>query len=315
MSGFAELFGLRTRLHLRKLGRTWKFGMTSRPEQRWLRNYAAQRYRGVGAIVDLGCFLGATTIALAEGLVLNRKAKRKQIHAYDLFTWNERYEAWARGKEVEGLFTIGGSFLPEFLRRTQNWSDYIVIHEEDLRHAQWEHGPIEFLFIDAMKSPDVATAIASNFFPHLVPGKSYVAHQDFPHCFASWIHFLTFRLRDYFSFVADLHQSSLFRLEREIDPQALAGDLSPTAVSSAEIEAAFDYSISLVGDDKKANVTAAKAVAYAERGEFTRAHEVVIQSRYGPASRADEFNKVKAMIERKLAASEPTTSDLRAPAS
>jgi len=314
MRGFAELFGLRTRLHLRKLGRTWEFGMTSRPEQRWLRNYAAQRYRGVGAIVDLGCFLGATTIALAEGLELNRKANRKQIYAYDLFIWNKRYEAWARGKEVEGLFTIGGSFLPEFLRRTQNWRDYIVIHEEDLRHARWEHGPIEFLFIDAMKSPEVATAIASNFFLHLVPAKSYVAHQDFPHCFAPWIHFLTFRLRDYFRFVADLHQSSLFRLEREIDPQALAGDLSPAAVPSAEIEAAFDYSISLVGDDKKANVIAAKAVAYVERGEFTRAHEIVTQSRYGPASRADEFNKVKALIERKLATPQPTTSDLPAPA-
>jgi len=314
MRGFAELFGLRTRLHLRKLGRTWEFGMTSRPEQRWLRNYAAQRYRGVGAIVDLGCFLGATTIALAEGLELNRKANRNQIYAYDLFIWNKRYEARARGKEVEGLFTIGGSFLPEFLRRTQNWRDYIVIHEEDLRHARWEHGPIEFLFIDAMKSPEVATAIASNFFLHLVPAKSYVAHQDFPHCFAPWIHFLTFRLRDYFRFVADLHQSSLFRLEREIEPQALVGDLSPAAVSSAEIEAAFDYSISLVGDDKKANVIAAKAVAYAARGEFPRAHEMLTQSRYGPASRADEFNKVKAMIERKLATQEPMTSDARAPA-
>src|SRR6266568_5930330 len=275
MRGFAELFGLRTRLHLRKLGRTWKFGMTSRPEQRWLRNYAAQRYRGVGAIVDLGCFLGATTIALAEGLELNRKANRKQIYAYDLFIWNKRYEAWARGKEVEGLFTIGGSFLPEFLRRTQNWRDYIVIHEEDLRHARWEHGPIEFLFIDAMKSPEVATAIASNFFLHLVPAKSYVAHQDFPHCFAAWIHFLTFRLRDYFRFVADLPQSSLFRLEREIEPQALVRDLSPAAVSSAEIEAAFDYSISLVG--------------------------------------ADKFNKVKAMIERKLTTPQPTSHNVWRP--
>jgi Methyltransferase domain len=288
--------------------------MTSRQEQQWLRTYAARSYSGTGVIVDLGCFLGATTIALAEGLVLNRKAKRKQIHAYDLFTWNERYEAWAKGKEVEGLFTIGGSFLPEFLRRTQKWRDHIVIHEEDLRQARWEHGPIEFLFIDAMKSPEVAAAIASNFFPHLVPAKGYVAHQDFPHCFTPWIHFLTFRLRDYFSFVADLPQSSLFRLEREIEPQALAGDLSPAAVSPAEIEAAFDHSISLVGHDKKANVIAAKAVAYVERGEFTRAHEIVTRSRYGPASRANEFNTVKALIERKLAAPKPTNHDVRAPA-
>jgi hypothetical protein len=314
MRGFAELFGLRNWRHLRKLGKTRKFGMTSQQEQQWLRTYAARSYRGNGAIVDLGCFLGATTIALAEGLELNRKANRKQIYAYDLFIWNKRYEAWAAGREVEGLFSVGESFLPEFLRRTQNWRDYIVVHEEDLRQTRWEHGPIEFLFIDAMKSPDVASAIASNFFPHLVPAKSYVAHQDFPHCFAPWIHFLTFRLRDYFRFVADLPQSSLFRLEREIEPQALVRDLSPGAVPSAEIEAAFDYSMSLVRDDKKANVTAAKAVAYVERGEFTRAHQIVAQSRYGPVSRADEFNTVKALIERKLATPEPMNYDARAAA-
>jgi hypothetical protein len=309
MNRLATLFGLRSRRDLRKLEKTRNFGMTSRREQQWLRTYSAQSYRGTGAIVDLGCFLGATTIALAEGLALNRKLKRKQIHAYDLFIWNRFYEAWAKERGVEGLVTVGGSFLSEFLRRTEKWRDYIVTHEEDLRQARWEHGPIEFLFIDAMKSPDVATAIASNFFPHLVPAQSYIAHEDFPHCFTPWIHFLTFRLRDHFSLVADLPRSSLFRLDREIEPQALAGDLSPTAVSSAEIEAAFDYSLSLVADDKKANVIGAKAMAYFARGEFTRAQEIIIQSRYGPKSRANEFNKVKALVERKLAAASKQTTD------
>jgi hypothetical protein len=304
MNGFAKLFWLKNRRQLHKMAKKWEFGMTSREEQQWLRTYTARSYCGCGAIVDLGCFLGATTISLAEGLVLNPAAKQKQIHAYDLFTWGEGHDAWAKGKEVEGLFTVRGSFLPEFLKRTERWRAYIVVHEQDLRHARWEHGPIEFLFIDAMKSPQLAIAIASSFFPHLVPTESYVAHQDFAHCFTAWIHFLTFRLRDCFSFVADLPQSSLFRLEREIELQALAGDLSPAAVSPAEIEAAFDYSISLVGESKKANVIAAKAMAYVSRGEFARAYEIVTQSRYGPASRADEFNTVKALIERNLAASE-----------
>jgi Methyltransferase domain len=303
MNAFAELFRLRERRQLRELGKTWKLGMTSRQEQQWLRTYAARNYRGNGAIVDLGCFLGATTIAFAEGLALNRMAKCKRIHAYDLFTWNKGYEAWANGNEVEGLFPVGGSFLPEFLRRTEKWRRSIAVHEGDLRKAHWEHGPIEFLFIDAMKTPEVAAAIASEFFPHLVPGKGYVAHQDFPHCFTPWVHFLTFRLRNYFSFVADLPQSSLFRLKRKIAPEILASELSPTALSPAEIEAAFDYSMRLVGDDKKANVIAAKAMAYAAREEFTRAHEIVTQSRYGPASRANEFNTVKASIERNLTAS------------
>jgi hypothetical protein len=300
------LSGLKSYFSLRSKRKKPQFGMTSLREQQWLRSYAARRYRGAGAIVDLGCFLGATTISLAEGLAANRKAGHKQIHAYDLFMWNEHFEAWAeawaKGTEVEGLFNVGCSFLPEFMSRTQKWRDHIVVHEEDLKHVRWQHGPIEFLFVDAMKSPDLATAIASNFFPHLVPSVSYLAHQDFAHCSTPWIHFLTFRLRDDFSFVEDLPQSSMFRLEREIEPQILTSDLSPAALPPAEIEAAFEYSLSLVADDKKANIIAAKAMAYVCRGEFARAHEIITQSRYGPASRADEFNTIKALVERKLAA-------------
>jgi hypothetical protein len=282
--------------------------MTSRQEQQWLRRYAARSYSGSGAIVDLGCFLGATTISLAEGLSFNARAKQKQIHAYDLFRWNEGYEAWARGREVESLFTPGASFLPEFLRRTQRWRDYIVVHEGDLRQARWEHGPIEFLFIDAMKSPEVATAIASEFFPHLLPAKGYVAHQDFPHAFTPWIHLLAFRVRRYFRFVEDLPQSSLFRFEKEIEPSLLTMDISPAAVSPDELEAAFDYSLSLVSEKKKANVIAAKAMAYFYRSEFARAHEILKRSRYGPASLAGEFTAVKVLIERKLATSKPPSA-------
>ena len=297
-----RLFPFQKRWLLRKKAQKWELGMTTRQEQEWLRNYAAHRYTGIGAVVDLGCFFGATTISLAEGLVLNRKATKKQIHAYDLFVWKPFCETWAQRHKVEGLFTVGDSFLSEFLRRTEKLRDSIVVHQEDLSQARWKNGPIEFLYVDAMKSAKTAMAIASNFFPYLIPGKSYLAHQDFAHYATPWIHFLTFRLRDYFSFVADLPQSSLFRLEREIEPQALGRDLSPGAVSSGEIEAAFEYSLSLVGDDKKANVIAAKAMAYAVRDEFTRAYEIVTQSRYGPKSRSKEFNTVKALIERNLTA-------------
>ena len=52
MEGLTKLFSLKKRRRLRKLARTWKFGMTTPQEQQWLRTYAAQTYRGVGAIVD-----------------------------------------------------------------------------------------------------------------------------------------------------------------------------------------------------------------------------------------------------------------------
>jgi len=284
--------------YLRSKRNKQAFGMTSRHEQHWLRTYAAETYRGIGAIVDLGCFFGATTISLAEGLLLNSRARQKQIHAYDLFSWDEVYEAWAKGKEVEGLLTVGDSFLPEFLRRTQKWRDYIVVHEEDLRHARWEWGPIEFLFIDAMKSRELAGAIATNFFPHLVASKSYVAHQDFAHFYTPWIHLLTFRLRDYFSIVADVPRSgtTVFRCEKELLRKDLEMDLSLCACSADELEAAFDYSMSLVADEKKANIIAAKAMAYCERGDIARAREIVTQTQYGPDSLAGELERVKGLV-------------------
>jgi len=87
-------------------------------------NVCCTELPGNGAIVDFGCFLGVTTFALAEGLTLNRTtAKQKQIHVYDFFIWNEGYEKWAKGTVVEGVISSCGTFLPEFLKRTQKWRD------------------------------------------------------------------------------------------------------------------------------------------------------------------------------------------------
>jgi hypothetical protein len=297
MTPLSDLLRPRRYFRLRSKRNKQEFGMTTRHEQHWLRTYAAQTYRGTGAIVDLGCFLGASTISLAKGLALNSKIRQRQIHAYDLFIGDEFYEAWAKGKQVEGLLTAGGSFLPEFLRRTQKWRDQIVVHEEDLRYARWEEEPIEFLFIDAMKSPELATAIASEFFPQLVPGQSYVAQQDFAHYYTSWIHLLQFRLRDCFEVIADIPGSGtvVFRCQKKLSPGQW-GDLSLASARPAEIEAAFAYSMALVSEDKKINVLAAKAMAYVHRGELERARQVVEATAAGTKSLGGELETARAML-------------------
>lgn len=284
--------------YLRSRRKRQLFGMTSRQEQHWLRTYAAETYEGRGALVDLGCFLGATTISLAQGLALSSKSALNRIHAYDLFTWSNDFELWAQGREVEGRFISGESFLPEFLRRTEKWRDCIVVHDEDLAQAQWRDGPIEFLLVDAMKSPETASAILRGFFPHLLPGQSYVMHQDFAHCDTPWIHLLAFRLRDYFSVVADVARSatSVFRCEKAPGGFDLEMNLSLSSCSEAEIEAAFDYSLDLVTDDKKPNIIAAKAMAYLERGNFARACEIMAHPQYGPESLSGEFERVRSLL-------------------
>src|SRR5215813_12985705 len=179
-------------------------GMIKGEERAWLRNYAASRYTGSGAIVDLGCFVGSSTIALADGLRDNRKHADAKVHAYDRFLWDEFLQEWWAKKGFPPPRVSGDSLLPEFLRRTAPWKEQIVVHQEDLNGARWDKTAIEFLFIDAMKSSQLAEAIARAFFPYLIPGVSHIAHQDFIHYFTSWIHLLQFKLRNYFEIVAEV---------------------------------------------------------------------------------------------------------------
>ncbi len=73
-------------------------------------------------------------------------------------------------------------------------------------------------------------------------------------------------------------------------------NLSLAACSAAEIEAAFDYSLALVTDEKKPNILAAKAMAYRERGDIARAREIVTQPQYGPESLGGELERVKGFL-------------------
>jgi hypothetical protein len=263
----------------------------------WFRTYAADTYRGAGAMVDLGCFMGSTTICLAQGLSANRAAKTAKIHAYDRFLWEDWMKLWWEAKGLPAPSLEGDSFLPEFLKQTSPWKDQIIVHPEDLAVSRWDNGPIEFLLVDCMKSSDLAESIARNFFCFLVPGKSHVAHQDFAHSWTSWIHLLQFRLRDSFTVAADIPKSAtlVFRYRKLFSPEAI-GDLSMTAVTEEEIEATFDYSLGLVSDSKKPNVVAAKAMAYLHRGDVDRARKVVEANRWGTTSLGQDLEGVQRLI-------------------
>jgi len=266
-------------------------------ESDWFRTYAANTYSGAGAIVDLGCFVGSTTISLAQGLRSNRASKTAKIYAYDCFLWEDWMQGWWDEKGYPPPELEAQSFLPEFLKRTSPWKEQIIVHREDLAVSRWDDGPIEFLLVDVMKSSEVAEAITRNFFGFLIPGKSYLAHQDFAHWFTSWITVLQFRLRDSFALAADIPDSGtvVFHYRRPFSPEAV-GDLSLTSVAAEEIEAAFDYSLSLVSDRKKPNIVAAKAMAYLHRGDVDRAREVLGTNRWGPTSYGQDLEIVERLI-------------------
>lgn len=255
-------------------------GMTVKNEQSFCRQYARDRYTGVGEIVDLGCWMGATTIAFSKGLAKNGKlacgANRKRIHSYDLFQWHPTMDREVKGTPLEGKFKPGESFLAEFELRTKRYEAHFTIHPGDVSGHPWNHGPIELLFVDAMKAADTARVIVRDFYPHLIPGVSVVAHQDFAHFFTGWIHLIQYRLRDYFEFESEVKRACtvVFRLTKSIPAELLDQDWSLEKVSLAELNAAFDYSASLVGADKQEQIASARAMAHLHRGERDLAEQV-----------------------------------------
>lgn len=251
-------------------------GMTSVEEQRYFHRYASQIHRGEGEIVDLGCWLGSTTIPLAKGLAHNPHpaARQNRVHAYDQFLWETWMDPFM--SRCERRYQPGESFLDEFKARTRSEAGRIEIHPGDLRQLGWSGQPIEFLLVDAMKSWELARAIVRNFYPSLLPGKALVLHQDFKHYYTSWIHLIHYRLRDCFAFENDVPHSGsvVFRVIKPI-PGDLAWLEHLEHFPDEEVHRAFAHSMALVNDDDFPSVAAAKVMHFIHLERFSEARRIM----------------------------------------
>lgn len=253
-------------------------GMTTMSERAYLYWYAKCIYGGKGSIVDLGCWLGSTTIAMAMGLGGNhRLADNRLIYSYDEFIWRSYMDSRAKGTVLEGKYSPGDSFLDEFERRVSPWRQYVKPCPGDLAKVGWCGAPIEFLLIDAMKSWAAATGVVQKFFPALMPGVSLILHQDFAHWFTAWIHPIHYRFRQYFEPVYDVPSSGsmVFQLAREIPPELMQQEWSPGQFSDQEVDAAFAYSLDIVRPEKRANIVAAKAMYFVYSTKLDRAKQEI----------------------------------------
>ena len=242
---------------LRKLRSDTLHGMTSREEQAYFRTYVRKSFSGEGEIVDLGCWLGSTTIPLAQGLRRNRtrRVTGKRVHAYDLFTWEEWMDPYMGG--CARHYSPGESFLEEYESRTRRYSKRIAVHPGDLSQIGWSGQPIEVLLVDAMKSWELAKSIVEIFYCSLLPQKSILIHQDFKHYYCPWIHLIQYKLKDYFILEQDIPNSGsvVFRLKRRIDCD-LSWLKNLRSLNDQEVNAAFEYAMSLLGE-KSGGVAAA----------------------------------------------------------
>lgn len=266
-------------------------GATAIEEQAFCEWYAANYFRGVGCIVELGPWLGSITVSTAVGLLRNLPANTPSIYVYDLFRWERGSSLWARETPFENIYREGDDFLPLYNEIIAPFKSHIDVnvHAADLSHETWDSHPIECLINDAWKTVPVMVNTICQFFPSLIPGATLL-HQDYLWCTDSFIHIGMYRLRDYFDIVHRVHNSQMvvFRLNKAI-PSNISeyfADLeSIEDFEVEEIEAAFEWSVSLFGDnhpDAVLVVRAAKAWMLYKVGYIEEARLLFLQNRKSP---------------------------------
>ena len=275
-----ELLDLARRLKARAVAkwrhRNWIPAWTSPEEQTYLTTYAAKDYRGVGEIVDLGCLLGATTVALGRGLQNNSVVSRKRgrIHSYDRFLWEEVFSGLPGG--FARRYEPGESFFAEFESRTAAFADFIKAYPEDVAEIGWHGDPIEFLLVDVNKSWALCEFLGKRFYPHLLANESFIFEQDFKHYYTPWVHILNYRLRSVLSPYDRLAGtcSFVFKPTRAIDPAMIPSAEEMKAVGVDELDEVYEHSLSLLRNEMawaKANVISSKVMFYIHQDRMTEA--------------------------------------------
>lgn len=245
-------------------------GMLGNGEGHLLYYLARDHYRGSGAIVDAGAFLGRSAWFLARGLEANPNVPRTatpRIHSFDLFIVND--EPTRRHIEAQLAVTLPykASMRHLFDAATQPIAHLLQVHEGDFREAVWRD-PIEILFVDVAKMPSLHQHMVEEFFPHLVPGHSIVVQQDYHHAHLPYIHAAMEYLRDYFELVEPkIDDSAVFLNTRPIPPELLRYAARIHEAPFAERLALMDAAIARLPAGTRRYVQLARATMLGNAGD------------------------------------------------
>lgn len=227
--------------------------MLSPGELRLLHDLSRDHWCGRGLIVDAGCFLGGSTMALGHGIRSNSRwacaPVKPIIHSYDLF----QIEQWTVGPYFPKTRSAGESFEGEYRSNIAAIRDLVEVHPGNVMTQRWDGKEIEILFVDLAKHWTVSDFVVRTFFPRLVPGHSVVLQQDYLyHEWNGWIIVTMELLSGYFQMFGKPESSTvMFRLAEPLPENAVRDDVFQR-LGLAEIDELFRRAIARFGRPERA---------------------------------------------------------------
>ena len=251
-------------------------GMISPSERRFLYDLARNRHHGQGALVEIGTWLGCSTMHLAAGL---RDAGRgDRVHSYDDYVWRRGMAT----KSDQGL-AEGDSFFPRFLANVASLADHIHPSRASAADLGWPGGAIETLVVDAPKSWRGVRGVFKQLAPHFIPGVTRIAFQDY-------LHFPSYEIALYLGSVDSLEPAAvvlngstvMFTLARPVDPAQTAGGFSYAGLSADQVNALWQRILAPLPPPARALMAPAHPMTLWQLGHHAAAESLLAQTDIPP---------------------------------
>ena len=196
-------------------------GMLSPQTRTLLYTLAADYYSGNGCIVDVGIFLGASTMALACGLQKHAPFVRPcqsspLIESFERGIVSPNIERSARKANLPVL-PVGESFEGILRQLIEPVRHEVNLHIGDIFDFDGRAlGKVEICFLDYPKNQEVALHCLQTLFPRLIPG-AYVIQHDYFFDGLPFIKYSIEALSDHFQYLGEVHSSAVFKLRTIIN--------------------------------------------------------------------------------------------------
>lgn len=217
--------------------------MMSVPERRFLYGLASKYYTGEGLIVDAGIFLGASTMCFGQGLRENENLEnavttwRRPVVSFERGIVTPTMPAFFKRNSLKFDLNPGDSFAELVRANVRPVADLVDLRVGDIQETGKIDQPIEILFLDVLKLPEITKFVIENYFPRLIPGRSIVIQQDYFYDLLPYIKTYQEYFSEYFTYVGEIGSTGVFLCTSQI-PQDAATNIEEKLDSDGQIRLA-----------------------------------------------------------------------------
>jgi hypothetical protein len=203
--------------------------MMSVAERRFLYGLAAKHYAGEGLIVDAGIFLGASTTCFGEGLKENPNLKeviakwQRPIVSFERGIVTPTMPAFFKRNGIEFDPLPGDSFEELLSANVKPVSDVVDLRIGDIMETGKIDAPIEILFLDVLKLPEINKLVVENYFSRLIPGRSIVVQQDYFYDLLPYVKTYQEYFANYFTYIGEIGSTGVFLCKEKIPQDVTVG--------------------------------------------------------------------------------------------